>query len=79
MGVKSHVSKWGSSLAIRIPKAVAEQWGVGEGSAIEIDAKGEELLLRKRSYDLNDLIGEMSEDRRHPEQDWGPPLGAEEW
>ena len=78
MGVKSHVSKWDSSLAIRIPKTVAEQCGVGEGSAIEIDAEGEQLRLRKRTYDLNDLIAEMSESRRHPEQDWGPPLGAEE-
>ena len=79
MGVKSHVSKWGSSLAIRIPKAVAEQWGIGEGSAIEIDAIGEELRLRKRNFDLNELITEMSEDRKHPEHEWGSPVGAEEW
>ena len=79
MGVKSHVSKWGSSLAIRIPKAVAEQWGVGEGTAIEIDATGKELLLRKRSYDLDELIAQIPEDRKYPEQNWGPPLGAEEW
>ena len=79
MGIKSHVSKWGSSLAVRIPKAVAEQWGVGEGSAIEIDSMGEELHLRKRNFDLKDLIAEMSHDRQHSEQDWGPPRGAEEW
>ena len=79
MGVKSHVSKWGSSLAVRIPKAVAEQWGVREGSAIEIDLQGEELHLRKRNFDLNQLIAAMSPDRTHPEQDWGPPQGAEEW
>ena len=78
MGVKSHVSKWGSSLAIRIPKAIAEQWGIGEGTAIEFDPQGEKLLLRKREYDLDDLISQMSGDREHPEQDWGPPAGAEE-
>ena len=33
MGAKSRVAKWGSSLAVRIPKPVAEQWGVQEGSA----------------------------------------------
>ena len=27
MGAKSHVTKWGSSLAVRIPKPIAEQWG----------------------------------------------------
>ena len=31
MGAKSHVSKWGTSLAVRIPKPIAEQWGVQEG------------------------------------------------
>ena len=36
MGTKSHVCRWGTSLAVRIPKSVAEQWGVKEGSAIEI-------------------------------------------
>ena len=79
MGVNSHVSKWGSSLAIRIPKAVAEQWGVSEGSAIEFYPRGEELLLRRRTYDLDDLIAAMPKDRQHPEQDWGPRQGAEEW
>ena len=36
MGAKSHVARWGGSLAVRIPKSIAEQWGVHEGSAIEI-------------------------------------------
>ena len=31
MGVKTRVSKWGTSLAIRIPKSIAEQWGIHEG------------------------------------------------
>ena len=33
MGATAYISKWGNSLAIRIPKPVAEQWGVGEGFA----------------------------------------------
>lgn len=34
MGARSTVAKWGASLAVRIPKAIAEQWGVREGSAV---------------------------------------------
>ena len=49
MGAKSHVSKWGTSLAIRIPKSVAQQWGVREGSAIEIVSRGDHVVLRKRA------------------------------
>ena len=48
MGAKAHVSKWGTSLAVRIPKPIAEQWGVEEGSAIEIVPRGDRLVLQKR-------------------------------
>ncbi|MYF64993.1 MAG: AbrB/MazE/SpoVT family DNA-binding domain-containing protein, partial [Chloroflexi bacterium] len=40
MGAKTHVSRWGTSLAVRIPKAIVEQWGVQEGSAIELISRG---------------------------------------
>ena len=50
MGAKSHISKWGTSLAVRIPKPIAEQWGVQEGSAIEIVSRGDQVVLRKKSY-----------------------------
>ena len=28
MGVRTYVSQWGTSLAVRIPKPIAEQWGI---------------------------------------------------
>ena len=39
MGVKAHISKWGTSLAVRIPKPIAQQWGVQEGSPIGLSLK----------------------------------------
>ena len=47
MALKTQVSKWGSSLAVRIPKAIAEEWGVEEGSAIEMTRNGRGLVLSK--------------------------------
>ncbi len=79
MGATSHVSRWGSSLAVRIPKALAEQWGVEEGSAIELFAEGDDIVLRKRSYDLADLVADMGPENTHPEVDWGEPQGDEVW
>jgi antitoxin MazE len=35
------VSKWGNSLAIRIPAAVAEALGLKEGDAVEVHVAGE--------------------------------------
>lgn len=47
MSAKSHISKLGTSLAITIPKSIADQWGVQEGSAIEIVPCGDQVVLRK--------------------------------
>ena len=47
MALKTRVSKWGSGLAIRIPKAIAEEWGVKEGTQIEMTREGDGLRLCK--------------------------------
>lgn len=79
MGARSHVAKWGSSLAVRIPKPVAEQWGVREGSSIEMIPRGDQLVMRKRAYRLSDLVARITPENRHAEVDTGPPQGNEEW
>jgi antitoxin component of MazEF toxin-antitoxin module len=39
--------------------------------------------LRKISYkpvpSLEELLRQVTPENRHPEIDWGPPVGAEEW
>ena len=79
MGSKSHISKWGTSLAIRIPKPIAEQWGVREGSAIEIVSRGNQVVLRKKSYSLDDMLANVTPGNLHSELDTSPALGNEEW
>ena len=79
MGANLHVRKWGSSLAVRIPKAIAEQWGVSEGSAIEMASQGDGVVMRKRAYDLDDLLSRVTKDNLHPEQDTGDSQGNEQW
>ena len=79
MGATSHVSKWGSSLAVRIPKSIAEMWGVDEGSAIDIVPQGDEVILRKKRYDLAELVAQITPDNEHPEVEWGAPRGDEVW
>ncbi len=79
MGTKSHVSRWGASLAVRIPKSVAAQWGVREGSAIEILPKGDQVVLRKKTYDLDAMLADVNPDNLHAELDTGAARGSEEW
>ena len=59
------------SLAIRIPKPIAEQWGVEEGSAIEIVPRGDRLVLIKKAYDLNNMLAAIEPGNLHTEVDAG--------
>ena len=79
MGASSHVAKWGSSLAVRIPKPIAEQWGVREGSRVEMTPRGDQLVVRRKAYDLAEMVGRMTSRNLHPEMDTGPAQGNEEW
>ena len=79
MGARTRVSRWGASLAIRIPKPVAEQWGVREGAVIELVTRRDEVILRKRRYDLEELVAGITADNRHGEADWGAAEGVDEW
>ena len=73
------VGKWGSSLAVRIPKAVAKQCGISEGSAMEMDVQSGRIALWKRNYDLADMVSRITPENVHPETDMGPPRGHEQW
>ena len=79
MAAKTRIATWGSSLAIRIPKPIAEQWGVREGSAVEIVPEGDTLVLRKRAYDLDQLLACITPGNIHSEHDTGPAQGNEIW
>ena len=79
MGARTRVLRWGASLAIRIPKPVAEQWGVREGAVVELVPRRDEVILRKRRCDLGDLVAGITEANRHGEVDWGRAEDAEAW
>lgn len=79
MGVQSHVARWGNSLAVRIPKVVAEQWGVREGSCVELDPRDDRLVMRRKTPDLSDMVARMTPESLHTEVETGPAQGREEW
>jgi antitoxin MazE len=78
----ARIAKWGNSLAIRIPLAIAKQAGLAEGDPIRLtfDPEGG-ILLRpaRRRYELSDLVAQITPENRHEETDWGRPQGRESW
>ena len=79
MGATSQICKWGASLAVRIPKPIAEQCGVREGSGVEMVLRGNEVLLRKKTDSLADMLATVTDENLHPEVDSGPAQGNEAW
>ena len=77
---ESQIVKWGNSLAVRIPKPLAEEAGVREGDAIVIEAVEGHINLRPklRVPTLAELVGQITRDRRYEEIQTGPERGKEE-
>jgi antitoxin MazE len=78
--------KWGNSLAVRIPKTVAEALKVRVGRQAEIAIENGALVLRpvkrpkrKPTYTLEELLKGMTRENVPKEVDWGEPRGNEAW
>jgi len=50
------VSKWGNSLAVRIPAAVVEAMRLKEGDEIEIEVAGPQTFAIARKADVAELL-----------------------
>jgi len=76
------VSKWGNSLAVRIPQSVAREARLSEGDclALDLDRDGS-IVLRstRKKYGLSDLVSRITVRNRHRATDWGQPQGRESW
>ena len=77
--MRIQVSKWGNSLAVRLPKAAVEGLKVREGEAVEVELRGNALIMRaaRPRYRLEDLIAGITPDNQ-PETVEFPPAGEEQ-
>ena len=84
--MKVAFQKWGNSLALRVPKVVAQEIGASDGKTAEMSVRDGKLVIevtkpkpRKRRYTLDELVAGITPENRHEEIDWGPPVGNEVW
>ncbi len=76
------VQKWGDSLALRIPNALAEEAGLEAGGEVELRYQDGELRIgkrRRKRYNLDELLASVPDDFDEGEWDIGPPVGNEIW
>jgi antitoxin MazE len=80
--MESRIQRWGNSLAVRIPKAFAQEIGIQEDSPVEISVTGRELVISSRGprpFTLEQLLRGVTDENLHEEIATGPALGNEAW
>jgi len=81
-GLMPHaVARWGNSLALRIPSALAKDAGLAEGTSVTVRLEGGALVIRADapSYTLADLLRGVTSQNRHAETPTGRTRGRETW
>lgn len=70
--MQMHITRWGNSLGVRIPKDLARQLGMTEGTVVDVTTEGDRLVLKttRTSYRLDELLEGMTPDAMHEALDW---------
>jgi antitoxin MazE len=78
--MKATIQKWGNSLALRIPQAVARQIHVKEGDAVELSVGLGGLTIKPAAAHptLDELLAAVTPENLHESTDWGSDLGHED-
>gem|GEM_PF-144353 len=69
------VKSWGNSLAVRIPKNIADMLSIGEGSEVELSVVDQKIILvpkkQPKKYSLEELLSKITLENQHREIDYG--------
>ncbi len=78
--MKTQLAKWGNSVAVRIPKAIADAAKLRVGDYLEMTVEDSGTLrIRKLKGEpkLSQLLRAITPENVRGERDWGAPEGKE--
>jgi antitoxin MazE len=82
--MQATISKWGNSLALRLPRHVTDQVRLEDGATVELQVDGCSIRITptRKKFKLSELLA--NEPKRQDagqsrETDWGDPKGEEVW
>jgi antitoxin MazE len=74
------IKKWGNSLALRIPKDIAQTLHIENNSTLKLSIKNNALVMEpQKSTLLENLVSGIDANNLHTEVDTGKVMGNEEW
>ncbi|MDP9291182.1 MAG: AbrB/MazE/SpoVT family DNA-binding domain-containing protein [Verrucomicrobiota bacterium] len=75
------IQKWGNSLALRIPRSIADEIELQQGDSVKMEITSGVLAIRpaRPRYQLAELVRGITAENCHKESDWGKAEGSEAW
>lgn len=75
--MKVKIAKWGNSLAVRLPKQLADELGLKANATVDMQRDGSRLAIETAParkipyYRLEDLVAQMVPENAPSYEDWG--------
>ena len=80
--METMIKKWGNSLAVRLPRNIAQKLALKAGSVVEMSETKKMIVIQpapKPRKSLKDLVAMIRPENLHKEIEWGKPHGKEVW
>lgn len=78
------IQKWGNSQGLCFPKEVLYQAHISIGDEVDINVHHGEIVIKpvtriRGKYNLKNLVSKIPNNYKTEEENWGGPVGKEEW
>jgi antitoxin MazE len=80
--MRAAVKKWGNSASVRIPVAVLQAAHLDLDDSVDVREESGRIVIepvRRKEYDLAELVKGISRENLHAEVAFGDPVGKEAW
>lgn len=79
MKIATKIQRWGNSLAVRLPKSIADSAGIVNNDPVDIQLENGKItvLQRIKPNSLDDLVAAITDENLHAAVDTGEPVGNE--
>jgi len=78
--MRAIIKKWGTSASVRIPVSTIESAHLGLNDVVNIREKGERITIeaiRNSTFNLAQMLADITPENMHVEIDFGAPVGEE--
>ena len=80
--MRTKIGRWGNSLALRVPRHLANEAGLTEGAVVELIPRHDGFVVAAVTEEvppLEELLARITDANLHQPVDSGPAIGAETW